>query len=144
MTNLEWIRSLPVDRLAEFLESSGAEAPDYCNTYCRKETLCEVPCSGSCKYASEKEIWEQWLKCENREKELGAMARIGKWKQVHIGDMSPGGTPFFACGACGGSEHLHGVEYPRRKVICDNCGRINIYPWEKAYEQESSLWEGDN
>ena len=66
MTNLEWIRSLPVDRLAEFLESSGAEAPDYCDAYCQKETPCEVPCGGSCKYASEKEIWVQWLKCEKR------------------------------------------------------------------------------
>lgn len=72
------------------------------------------------------------------------MARIGKWKQVHIGDMSPGGTPVFACGACGGSEHLHGVEFSRRKVICDNCGRINIYPWEKAHEEGSSLWEDDD
>ena len=32
------------------------------------------------------------------------MARIGKWKQVKIGYASPGGTPFFACGACGGSR----------------------------------------
>ena len=59
------------------------------------------------------------------------MARIGKWKQVKIGYASPGGTPFFACGACGGSEHLHGAEYPKKKVLCDNCGRLNIYPWEK-------------
>ena len=61
------------------------------------------------------------------------MARIGKWKQVKIGYASPGGTPIFACGACGGSEHLR-----------DNCGRINIYPWERAHEQGSSLWEDDN
>ena len=72
------------------------------------------------------------------------MARIGKWKQVKIGYASPGGTPIFACGACGGSEHLHGAEYPKKKVLCDNCGRINIYPWERAHEQGSSLWEDDN
>lgn len=46
----------------------------------------------------------------------------------------------YACGNCGGSEHLHGAEFPRRKMICDNCGQINIYPWEKAYEEGSSLW----
>lgn len=46
----------------------------------------------------------------------------------------------YACGNCGGSEHLHGAEFPRRKVICDNCGQINIYPWEMAYEEWSSLW----
>ena len=88
------------------------------------------------------------------------MARIGKWKQVKIGYATPGGTPIFACGACGGSEHLHGAEYPKKKVLCDNylhgaeypkkkvlcdnCGRINIYPWERAHEQGSSLWEDDN
>ncbi len=49
----------------------------------------------------------------------------------------------YACGKCGGSEHLHGAEYPKRKIICDNCGRVNIYPWETAYEVGSSLWEND-
>lgn len=72
------------------------------------------------------------------------MARIGRWKQVKIGYMSPGGTPTYACGACGGSEHLHGAEYPKKKVICDNCGRINVYPWERVSEQTSSLWEDDD
>ena len=50
---------------------------------------------------------------------------------------------FDVCGACDGSGHLHGCEYPRRKVICDTCGRINLYPWEKAYEDVSSMWESD-
>ena len=68
---------------------------------------------------------------------------IGRWKQ-HKGDfVTPGGTPYYVCGACDGSGHLHGCEYPRRKVICDTCGRINIYPWERAYEDGSSLWEED-
>lgn len=71
------------------------------------------------------------------------MAKIGRWKQVHMGYFTPGGTPAFACGACGGSEHLHGTEYPERKVICDNCGRINVYPWERVHEEGSSLWEDD-
>ena len=70
------------------------------------------------------------------------MTKFGRWKKVH-GYISPGGTPAFVCGNCGGSEHLHGVEYPRRKIICDNCGQINIYPWEKAYEEGSSLWPTD-
>lgn len=67
------------------------------------------------------------------------MAKFGKWKKVH-GGMAPGGTPTFACGNCGGSRHLHGAEYPCRKIICDNCGQINIYPWEKAYEEDPGLW----
>ena len=74
----------------------------------------------------------------------GGASVIGRWKQPDMrGYTTPGGTPYYECGACGGSGHLHGCEYPRRKVICDNCGRINIYPWEKAYEEKSSLWEDD-
>ena len=69
--------------------------------------------------------------------------RIGRWKAVN-GYVTPGGTPYYECGACGGSGHLHGAEYPERKVICDNCGRINVYPWEKTYECGSSFWEDDN
>jgi len=72
------------------------------------------------------------------------MSRIGRWKKSQGNYLTPGGTPLYECGSCGGSLHLHGVEYSRRKVICDNCGRINIYPWEKAYEEGSSLWEEDD
>lgn len=68
---------------------------------------------------------------------------IGRWKEVPGPYVSPGGTPVFMCGNCGESEHLYGAEHPSRKVICDNCGRANIYPWEKAHEQGSSLWEDD-
>lgn len=69
--------------------------------------------------------------------------RIGRWVKSESEGVTPGGTSIFECGACGGSNHLHGAEYPNRKVICDNCGRINIYPWEKAYEQDNSFWESD-
>jgi len=68
---------------------------------------------------------------------------IGRWKQLKGAFITPGGTPYYVCGACGGSGHLNGCEYPRRKVICDTCGRINLYPWERAYEEGSSLWEDD-
>ena len=68
---------------------------------------------------------------------------IGKWVKDESGGLTPGGTPVYVCGRCGQSAHLHGVEFSRRKVICDVCGRVNIYPWETAYEQASSLWEED-
>lgn len=69
---------------------------------------------------------------------------FGKWVKDTNGDYTtPGGTPIYACGKCGGSAHLFGVEFEKRKMICDECGRVNIYPWEKAYEQTSSLWEED-
>lgn len=70
--------------------------------------------------------------------------RIGRWVQPKMtGYTTPGGTPYFVCGHCGGSGHLFGVEYSKRKVICDGCGRINIYPWESAHEQGSVFWEDD-
>ena len=73
-----------------------------------------------------------------------AMVKIGRWKPTkHDGGMTPGGTPIYVCGHCGGSAHLNGCEYPKRKIICDKCGRINIYPWEDAHERGSSFWEED-
>lgn len=58
---------------------------------------------------------------------------FGRWKQIPAG-MTPGGTPAFVCAACGGTDHLYGAEYPYRKVLCNVCGRINFYPWEKIYD----------
>lgn len=72
-----------------------------------------------------------------------APKRIGRWVKDTSVYASPGGAPAYICGSCGGSEHLYGVEFSRRKVICDSCGRINVYPWEKVHEQGSSLWEDD-
>lgn len=73
------------------------------------------------------------------------MPKIGKWVKATYKEtmLTPGGTPIYVCGGCGGSDHLYGVEYSKRKIICDQCGRVNIYPWETAYEQGSSLWEND-
>lgn len=58
------------------------------------------------------------------------LPEFGRWKQVPSG-MTPGGTPMYACSICGGSEHLYGTEFPRRKVLCNDCGSVNFYPWEK-------------
>lgn len=62
--------------------------------------------------------------------------RFSKWKKLDGNYMTPGGTPTYVCGNCGGSQHLYGVEFSRRKIICDDCGYINIYPWEKSYEEK--------
>ena len=70
------------------------------------------------------------------------MAAIGRWKETTYPGMTPGET-CYSCGKCGGTVHLFGAEYRKRKILCDICGRINIYPGEKAYEVGSSLWEGD-
>lgn len=56
---------------------------------------------------------------------------INRWKQIPAG-MTPGGTPMYVCANCGKSEHLYGVEFPRRKVLCKECGSLNFYPWEKV------------
>lgn len=105
-----------------------------------RENLGDCPCSDDCKdyigYAEVNRILREHMK-------HGEQRRIGRWKQLKGDFTTPGGTPYYVCGACGGSGHLNGCEYPRRKVICDACGRINIYPWEKAYEERSSFWEDD-
>ena len=61
---------------------------------------------------------------------------IGRWKKLEGSYMSPGGTPAYVCANCGGSEHLHGVEFSRRKIFCDDCGMVNVYPWETTYEEK--------
>ena len=66
---------------------------------------------------------------------------ISRWVKVTGDFTTPGGTPYFVCGQCGGSGHLYGMEYNKRKVLCDECGSVNIYPWEQAHEVGSSLWE---
>ena len=62
---------------------------------------------------------------------------IGRWKRKEGSYMTPGGTPIFVCAECGGTEHLHGAEFPYRKMYCEDCGSINAYPWEKLYEEEN-------
>lgn len=62
---------------------------------------------------------------------------IGKWVALK-GCSTPGGTPVYVCEKCGGSEHLHGVEYPKRKLICDTCGSVNYYPWEQIYDDQET------
>ena len=63
--------------------------------------------------------------------------RVGRWKELKGNYFTPGGTPVYVCAKCGGSEHLHGVEYPRRRVYCNHCGTANVYPWEKVYDMET-------
>ena len=67
---------------------------------------------------------------------LMSRPRIGKWmKEDSDGYLTPGGTPYYVCEKCGGSGHLHGVEYSKRKVFCEECGTVNFYPWETLIEE---------
>ena len=66
------------------------------------------------------------------------VSKIGRWKQIPAG-ITPGGTPMYACAQCGKSEHLHGVEYRRKKLMCYECGSVNVYPWEEIYEEEENI-----
>ena len=77
----------------------------------------------------EKKLAEKWA------------AHIGRWvKPDDRHDYcTAGGDPVYCCEKCGGSHHVYGVEHPKRKFICDNCGSINLYPWEKSYDETSSL-----
>ena len=89
-------------------------------------------------YCCGNDHFKHWVQIQRT---IKVVTRLGRWKQVRGDFVTPGGTPYFECAACGGSGHLHGAEYPQRKMICDKCGSVNIYPWEKAYEEGSSLWE---
>ena len=62
--------------------------------------------------------------------------KLGKWQKLLSGGFTPGGTPVYVCGNCGGSEHLYGIEYRKRKMKCEECGSINSYPWEETIEED--------
>lgn len=85
-------------------------------------------------------IENDWMDCVSIPMLRGALEllrqpyRFGKWKRIPSG-MTPGGTPMYACAECGGTEHLHGAEYPQRYVICEQCGSINTYPWEVTIDE---------
>lgn len=104
---------------------------------CEEPSAHPEPCDDMSDYSDK--LWKNAYERGRAE----AILKIGKWKHVRGNFMTPAGTPYYECGSCGGSGHLHGVEFPKRKVICDNCGRINIYPYESASEETSSLWEND-
>lgn len=63
--------------------------------------------------------------------------KFGKWKKLVGNYVTAGGDPVFVCGKCGGSSHVYGIEHQTRRQICEKCGSINSYPWEKVYEEVS-------
>ena len=92
-----------------------------------------------CPYHKCRETCSEWLMKDILSLLKAREPKFGRWKQAPAG-MTPGGTPLYICGNCGESNHLYGVEYPKRKIVCDCCGQINIYPGEEAWEEGSSLW----
>ena len=112
-----------------------------------KENACKWECGGdpSCPYSKSNGITHEQCEfmraideCRSIDAAPAATTVFGKWIKDNSIGMSPGGTPGYVCSQCGGSFHLHGAEYPRRKMICDKCGSINSYPWEKTYEEEAT------
>ena len=61
--------------------------------------------------------------------------KIGRWVEEKGDFLTPGGTPYYICAKCGQNGHLHGCEYPRRKVFCETCETANLYPYERCYEE---------
>lgn len=78
-------------------------------------------------FAQDPEEEEPVIECWNKR-----AFRIGRWKKVEGNYITPGGTPWFECAQCGGGQHLYGVEYPKRVLVCPKCGSINLYSWEKV------------
>ena len=62
--------------------------------------------------------------------------KIGRWSKVVGNYVTPGGTQLYACSVCGGHRHLYGPAFPLRKVFCDKCGTVNLYPWEGCIEEK--------
>ena len=77
----------------------------------------------------------QLLDCVKDIEEYINKPNFGEWERVY-GLVTPGGTPVFRCPMCHKSDHLHGAEYPKRKMYCESCGSITYYPWEKIYDQD--------
>ena len=89
------------------------------------------------------EIVDGWIKRVQDEPAVEikrAVPMIGKWTKKTGHYMTPGGVPAYVCSKCGGSEHLYGVEFTRRKVFCDTCGSVNVYPWERTIEDNEPLY----
>ena len=68
-------------------------------------------------------------------KEVNKDSIFGRWIKIS-GYCTAGGDPVYACSNCGGSEHVYGIEHRKRKTVCDNCGSINIYPYEERVKEE--------
>lgn len=56
--------------------------------------------------------------------ELSEKEYDGEWETV-IGVMTPGGDPWLRCPFCKAknSEHLGGIEMPKKWRYCPNCGK---------------------
>lgn len=55
------------------------------------------------------------------------------WRKVH-GYVTTGGDPVYACGFCGGDEHVYGIEHTKGKHrVCAACGRPNLYLEDEYY-----------
>lgn len=52
----------------------------------------------------------------------------GIWEKV-FGFSTAGGDPLYRCPNCG-SEHVYGIEHPKKHNFCLECGQHNIYPCE--------------
>ena len=59
---------------------------------------------------------------------LAGEVMCSEWVPVR-GYATPGGDPVFKCRACGGHEHVYGIEHRyNRRVICPDCGCFMTYP----------------
>lgn len=62
MTTLDYLRTLPAEKMAKFLDSFGAEMVNFCDICPDRDG-----CTGeNCKYTgrNDEEAWRQWLMSE--------------------------------------------------------------------------------
>lgn len=59
------------------------------------------------------------------------------WKEVKEPLFTPGGDPVWECPNCG-ERHVMGIETSYNHTnICNKCGKILYYPWEKKFGEDT-------
>lgn len=59
------------------------------------------------------------------------------WVHLRGDGFTPGGDPSWVCGACGGGEHIMGIESPKHEYICPDCGGKKL----GYYYEDWSWWK---
>ena len=63
------------------------------------------------------------------------MVKSGEWVRDHSQRwVTPGGDPVWVCSECHKGQHVHGIETPRGRDTCPDCGSKNVYVYK--------IWDG--
>lgn len=77
------------------------------------------------------------LSLQSDDKKFEQIIREHSWEECRGDYFTPGGDPSWVCGACGGGEHIMGIESPKHEYICPDCGGKKL----GYYDEDESWWE---